>query len=346
MACGQGSRARSSTATSSRFASGLPICLARLAPSTATLVCDDCNAFVGRIVDTRNYFTHYTDELKQTATLETNDLFRATHRLRILLTILLLKGLGIDEDTIEAAIRGNDQLNFIYPAPTRYDGDSTEGQKQGPTTPSIAGTSNAFPDALPVATACFRLRFARSVPDANAPFARLAHGPERPEAVAFGQKRLLDLGGIPQAVKAASGGRSRPPPNLPPLRLCRLVPSAPSALDCFPPFHVWAFVPPAAEKCACCFSSNRGGLSNFTDNESRQSPCATPNRGGAASMARFRQLLTLHGLVVSPEPQLSPLRWGVGFVRGRACFLGHSSHQTVGRSFMLCPTSAAGGTAE
>ena len=106
--------------------------LAGLAPSTATLVCDDCSAFVGRIVDTRNYFTHYTDELKQTATLETNDLFRATHRLRILLTILLLKGLGIDENTIGAAIRGNDQLNFIYPAPTQGDAGSAEGQMQGP----------------------------------------------------------------------------------------------------------------------------------------------------------------------------------------------------------------------
>jgi hypothetical protein len=31
--------------------------LGGLAPSTAQLVCDDCRAFVGRIVDTRNYFT-------------------------------------------------------------------------------------------------------------------------------------------------------------------------------------------------------------------------------------------------------------------------------------------------
>ena len=64
--------------------------------------------------------------------LETNDLFRATHRLRILLTILLLKKLGIEEGTIVTAIRGNDQLNFIYPAPTQGDAGSAEGQMQGP----------------------------------------------------------------------------------------------------------------------------------------------------------------------------------------------------------------------
>ena len=35
--------------------------LTGLAPSTAKLVCDDCRSFVGKIVDTRNYFAHYTD---------------------------------------------------------------------------------------------------------------------------------------------------------------------------------------------------------------------------------------------------------------------------------------------
>ena len=144
--------------------------------------------------------------------------------------------------------------------------------------------------ASPAATGCsqaslsLRLLAQRAKAPFPPPCATAANGLKRSPSA---RKRLLELGGgIPQAVKDKPPADDR---GLLPIFLrfapCRLVPSAPSVLDCFPPFHVWAFVPPAAEKCACCFSSNRGVLSNFTDTESRQPPCATPNRGGAASIA-------------------------------------------------------------
>jgi ApeA N-terminal domain 1 len=85
--------------------------------ATARLVADDSTAFVERIVETRNYFTHYTEELKVNAVIGGADLFYTTHRLRIFLTILLLKELGIEEYVIVQAIRSNRKLNFIYDLP-------------------------------------------------------------------------------------------------------------------------------------------------------------------------------------------------------------------------------------
>ena len=95
------------------------------------------------------------------------------------------------------------------------------------------------------------------------------------------QKHLLELGGESPKPSRTSLRRTIAASSQSSYASLRAesVPSAPSVLDCFPPFHVWAFVPPAAEKCACCFSSNRGVLTNFTDTESTATTMRHPKSG-------------------------------------------------------------------
>ena len=116
--------------------------LKSLQPSAVQLVCDNPEDFAERISKTRHYFSHYTDELRKDAILETQDLFNAAHRLRILLTILLLKELGIEESTIVDAIRNNEKLNFLCRTESAgVDGDAV----QQPGTTSM----NSQPEAEP-----------------------------------------------------------------------------------------------------------------------------------------------------------------------------------------------------
>lgn len=92
---------------------------ADLQPDTVKLVADDSSRFVGTIVDSRNYFTHLSEELESSAILEGSELFYTTHRLRIFLTILLLRELEIDEPSIVSVIQNNSKLNFIYQLPSK-----------------------------------------------------------------------------------------------------------------------------------------------------------------------------------------------------------------------------------
>ena len=69
--------------------------------------------FTGTIVDTRNYFTHYDDELKDSS-LKGADLYWANQRLRIFLTILLLKEIEIEENVILASMKENSKISQIF----------------------------------------------------------------------------------------------------------------------------------------------------------------------------------------------------------------------------------------
>lgn len=66
---------------------------------------------VNRMVDTRNYFTHYPPELKNTA-FAGDHLHHANYKLRVLLIILLLKEIGLEEALIRKAICGNSELVY------------------------------------------------------------------------------------------------------------------------------------------------------------------------------------------------------------------------------------------
>jgi ApeA N-terminal domain 1 len=72
---------------------------AGIGPQNTALIALNSATFISDVVDTRNYLTHYSDDLKE-QTLEGADLFNANLRLKILLTILLLRELGIDEGLI------------------------------------------------------------------------------------------------------------------------------------------------------------------------------------------------------------------------------------------------------
>ena len=69
--------------------------------------------FTGAIVDTRNYLTHYDDDLKDSS-LKGADLYWANQRLRIFITILLLKEIDIEENVILDSMRENNKISQIF----------------------------------------------------------------------------------------------------------------------------------------------------------------------------------------------------------------------------------------
>jgi hypothetical protein len=74
-----------------------------LSDSHKDLVATNLASFISSVVDTRNYLTHYTTELEAKA-LQGADLLNANLRLKILLSVLLLKELGIAEGLITELI--------------------------------------------------------------------------------------------------------------------------------------------------------------------------------------------------------------------------------------------------
>lgn len=86
----------------------------KLSLDSVNLVTDDPKKFVKRIVDTRNYFTHYGDDSKENSIDEGSELYEASLRLQILLYILLLKEIGLSEGFIVNAIRSFPKLNYIH----------------------------------------------------------------------------------------------------------------------------------------------------------------------------------------------------------------------------------------
>ena len=87
-----------------------------LEADTLKLVCDDPARFRNRIVDTRNYLTHYSEELKDDA-IRGADLYYANLRMKLLLIILLCKEIGVNEDSIKKMLMQNPtwlQLIHLY----------------------------------------------------------------------------------------------------------------------------------------------------------------------------------------------------------------------------------------
>lgn len=80
---------------------------ASLTPESQQIVCRCDKSFLNKVVETRNYFTHYTPALEIEAWTHPVQLFHATERLRFLLIILLLRDLGLDEPLIANSIKNN-----------------------------------------------------------------------------------------------------------------------------------------------------------------------------------------------------------------------------------------------
>lgn len=80
-----------------------------LAQESSEAVCRSKNDFVCGVVDTRNYLTHYTDELRPSA-LTGVDLSWACEKLLILLRILLLREIGVEEGLVVRRIKEHHRL--------------------------------------------------------------------------------------------------------------------------------------------------------------------------------------------------------------------------------------------
>jgi hypothetical protein len=90
--------------------------LGSLDGQTLKLFCPDSAAFRKKIVDTRNYLAHFDVKSKKKA-LHGTHLWVANQRLRLLLTILLLKETGFNEDAIRERLRTHPkwmQLIHLY----------------------------------------------------------------------------------------------------------------------------------------------------------------------------------------------------------------------------------------
>jgi hypothetical protein len=77
-----------------------------LEEETLKLICNDPQRFVNRVVDTRNYLTHYSDELREKA-IKGAELQIANYRMQLLLTILLCKELGVFEWSVRDMLKDN-----------------------------------------------------------------------------------------------------------------------------------------------------------------------------------------------------------------------------------------------
>lgn len=87
----------------------LELLMDSLSPESQGIICKSRPKFVSGFVDTRNYLTHYTDELRGKA-LMGSDLFWACHRLLMLIRILLLKEFGLEEEIVSKRIMKNGTL--------------------------------------------------------------------------------------------------------------------------------------------------------------------------------------------------------------------------------------------
>ncbi len=79
--------------------------------SLKSLVSSNHKEFVNKVVDCRNYLTHH-DEDERPSDFDTKNMVHACQSLRILLTIVLLRNLGINEDTIKTVISTNRRLRY------------------------------------------------------------------------------------------------------------------------------------------------------------------------------------------------------------------------------------------
>jgi hypothetical protein len=77
----------------------LRLLLCSLEDDTVAMVTDRPSQFCEDVVATRNYYTHYTSELESKAFVEV-DLYPVCERLRVLLTIVLFREIGLEESLI------------------------------------------------------------------------------------------------------------------------------------------------------------------------------------------------------------------------------------------------------
>jgi hypothetical protein len=76
----------------------------RIPENARTRIASEISRFVGKVVDTRNYYTHYDLAAQQNA-FEGRDAFVAAERMRILVVANLLHELGINDETLLSVLQ-------------------------------------------------------------------------------------------------------------------------------------------------------------------------------------------------------------------------------------------------
>ena len=83
--------------------------LESLQPATVQLICVSPSKFVAGLVATRNYLTHYTDELRAEA-LRGSDLHWASEKIALLMRVVLLRYLGLPEEVVRERVNQHPRL--------------------------------------------------------------------------------------------------------------------------------------------------------------------------------------------------------------------------------------------
>ncbi|MGE0082950.1 MAG: HEPN domain-containing protein [Desulfococcaceae bacterium] len=86
--------------------------LKNLHEETIKTIFPNLKDFSNQIIDTRNYLTHYSEELREKA-LQSSELFYVTQRLTALITLLLLKQMGMPEQDIIQGIKTSKKFSLI-----------------------------------------------------------------------------------------------------------------------------------------------------------------------------------------------------------------------------------------
>jgi hypothetical protein len=73
----------------------------------------DRQTFITKVVDTRNYWTHYSTELADKASQSAEERLRLTTSLQLLLEVRFLKELGFDSPTIKNLIQRSDRYKLL-----------------------------------------------------------------------------------------------------------------------------------------------------------------------------------------------------------------------------------------
>ena len=79
---------------------------------TNNLITKDTGKFSNKVVNARNYFTHYSKELEK-GSLRKRDLYFAIQKLRLILIFLFAKEIGLKEDQVRNAVRSNGFYKWV-----------------------------------------------------------------------------------------------------------------------------------------------------------------------------------------------------------------------------------------
>ncbi|MFL6235724.1 MAG: HEPN domain-containing protein, partial [Thermoanaerobaculia bacterium] len=69
--------------------------------------------FIDKVVDLRNYLTHYSHDRREKATIKPETMVELLELLRALFEINMLQLLGFDEDDVRAVIDNNNRLQQL-----------------------------------------------------------------------------------------------------------------------------------------------------------------------------------------------------------------------------------------